>query len=169
MLQGSALPTVDSWLWWIPTNHTSAGLDWSIPCLALTPFGVDSLLGFICGLTVPVWSYLSIFLAIHPLFMQRYVYHYQRITLGLVAQCPPFCHFLDFSQRLIIPWENTTSKQRLKSLTLSHQVSTKCGKQNGQISCRSRATIWSFIDYTQTQELMCMTHLPPSTSLLLFR
>lgn len=48
MLQGSALPTVDSWLWWIPTNHPTAASDWSPPCLAWkAPLGMHSLLGFI--------------------------------------------------------------------------------------------------------------------------
>lgn len=72
---------------------------------------------------------------------------------NLRAGCstPPFSHFLDLSQRLIISWKKTSSQQTLK-------VSTKCGNlwtQNGQISCR--ATIWG------------LTHSLPSTSLLLSR
>lgn len=61
--------------------------------------------------------------------MQRYVCCHHRMISGLVGQDPAFEHFLDLCQRLIISWKKTTSQQRRKSLTLSHdpQCVGTCG------------------------------------------
>lgn len=86
--KGSALPTVDSTLWWIPTNL-------HYRCLGLqhTMFGFEDSPSWhtqTAGALSVVWRcqrrpYLSISLAMHPPLTLGYVCCHQRTTSGAIS------------------------------------------------------------------------------------
>lgn len=90
MLQRSAIPTMDSTVWWIPTNHATSALDCNTPCLALeTPLAcIDC-----WASSVVQWcQWGPIFLSFKPcipLLEHRYVACHWRTASGVFQRPLP--------------------------------------------------------------------------------
>lgn len=113
MLQGSAIPNVDSSLWWIPTNHTTSALNCNTPCLALETSWASSVVQW-CQ-----WG--PIFLSFKPCIL------YLCIDMLAVTEKQFQGYFKDLCQTLMASWRKSTRQQRQQSLTPSYHVSTRHG------------------------------------------